>query len=115
MTLRVLILLIVLASLVGCASLDRRDFAELGAEFALNLAAEILTDGEHNSSSGHAAYNDSDDDYIRVWDKEESARRLDERERKEISDMLDALTQDHDYVLLPTGELYPVNAESKQD
>ena len=32
-------------------------------------------------------------------------------ERKEISDMLDSLTQDHDYVLSPTGELYPVGVE----
>lgn len=115
MTPRALILLIVLTPLVGCASLDRRDFAELGAEFALNLAAEILSDGEHNSSSGHAAYNDPDGDYIRVWDEKDSARRLDERERKEISDMLDSLTQDRDYVLLPTGEKYPVNSEPQQN
>jgi len=100
-------------SISGCASLDGRDFAQIGTEIAVNLLDNIYSDRDGQERSG-STYRSQDDDYIEVWDKDDSARRRDVRERREISEMLDDIEEGKDYVLLPTGELYPVGKGSSQ-
>lgn len=54
----------------------------------------------------------SDDDYIGIWDPDVSSCIQLEYLRRDVVADLEAFEEGKDYVILPTGELYPVERHS---
>ena len=59
--------------------------------------------------------NRNDDDWDGFWNPETSACIRHEKEHRELSRQLDAVEEGKDFVILPTGEKYPVNQRSVSD
>ncbi len=59
--------------------------------------------------------NQNDDDWDGLWNPETSAYIRHEKDLRELSRQLDAIEEGKDFVILPTGEKYPVDKRSVSD
>ena len=100
MIVRILIPLILLSVASGCSTYD---VLALSADAALSL---------FDDDAGKNSYND---DRNRIWDPEVSDCIQVQKSRNWISSQLDAIEQDKDFVVLPTGEKYPVVRKQRLD
>lgn len=98
MLVRILIPLILLSLASGCSTYD---VLALSADAALSLFED---------DDGRNSYND---DRNRIWDPEVSDCIQVEKSRSWISSQLDAIEQDKEFVVLPTGEKYPVGRKQR--
>lgn len=85
----------------GCSFYD---VAALSADLALELFTDVNDDKERN-----------DPDIIRIWDYETSKCIVGEKEERKIVRQLDAIERGKEFVVLPTGEKYPVNRRAASD
>ncbi len=92
---------ILLFSISGCSFYD---VATISADVALDLFTDV--------NEGKGPY---DDDRTGFWNYETSKCIKIEKEKREISQQLDAVEEGKDFVILPTGEKYPVPVRSAGD
>ena len=97
---RVLIPLILFSLASGCSTYD---VLALSADAALSL---------FDDDAGKNSYND---DQNRIWDPEVSDCIQVEKRSSWISSQLDAIEQNKEFVVLPTGEKYPVVRKQRLD
>lgn len=100
MLVRILILLVLLSAVAGCSTYD---VLALSADAALSLF-----DDDHDKSS-------YDDDRNRIWDSEVSDCIKVQKGQNWVTSQLDAIERDKDFVVLPTGEKYPVVRQQPLD
>ena len=100
MLVRLLIPFILLSVASGCSTYD---VLALSADAALSL----FDDDDRKNSY--------DDDWNRIWDPDVSDCIQVEKSRNWISSQLDAIEQGKEFVVLPTGEKYPVVQKQELD
>lgn len=83
------------AFIAGCSVYD---VTNISADVALALFSDV-NEGKQPDDPG----------YIRFWDPEISQCIVIEKDVRKIAKQLDAFEQGRDFILLPTGELYPVS------
>jgi hypothetical protein len=98
MKVRNLTSLVLAFAISGCSFYD---VAAISSDFALALFTDV--------NEGKAPH---DDDRILIWDPETSECIRDEKELRGISGQLDAIEDGKDFVILPTGEKYPIEERS---
>ena len=92
---RLLITALLPALVAGCSFYD---VSAISADMALALFSDV-NDGKEPDDPG----------YISFWDADTSRCIVLEKEEREIVKQLDAIERGKDFVVLPTGERYPVN------
>ena len=93
MLVRVLALLISSLTITGCSTYDV-------LAISADLAVAVFSDDDEDRSPG--------DDSHRFWDPAVSSCIRVEKSKNSIERRLDAIERGKEYVVLPTGERYPV-------
>lgn len=101
MYVRILLSVLFLGAVAGCSVYD---VVALSADAALNLFTDVNEGKEPN-----------DDNQLRFWDPDVSNCIKVETELRGISAQLDAIEQGKEFVVLPTGEKYPVGDRVSSD
>ena len=89
------------ALVAGCPFYD---VSAISADIALALFTDVNEEKEPD-----------DPGYISFWDLETSRCIVLKKDEREIVKQLDAFERDKDFVILPTGEKYPVNRHGVSD
>ena len=106
---RIIVIMFVLCTSVGCSVYDV-------VALSTDAALELFTDVNDGKSSRD---NDPNNDPYRFWNSETSSCIRTETERNDLQQQLDAafdaIEEDQDFVLLPTGEKYAINEPSSHE